>query len=46
MGAMAKLISDSTQVEISNRVNDLLQALIINDWLTISLCETTSKLAH
>jgi hypothetical protein len=29
---MAKLISDSAQVEISNRMKDLLRALIINDW--------------
>jgi hypothetical protein len=30
--AMAKLISDSAQVEISNHMKDLLRALIIYDW--------------
>ena len=31
-GAMDKLILDSTQSEISNRVNDMLRALFIDDW--------------
>ena len=31
-GAMDKLISDSAQVEISNRVKDILRALIIDAW--------------
>ena len=31
-GAMNKLISDSAQVEISNKVKDILRALIIGDW--------------
>ncbi len=31
-GAMDKLISDSARVEISNRVEDILRALCIDDW--------------
>ena len=31
-GAMNKLISDSAQVEISNKVKDILRTLIIGDW--------------
>ena len=31
-GAMNKLISDRAQVEVSNRVLDLLRALLISDW--------------
>jgi hypothetical protein len=31
-GAMDKLISDSASVEISNRVQDILRALVIEDW--------------
>ena len=31
-GAMDKLISDSAQVEISNKVQDILRTLIIGSW--------------
>ena len=31
-GAMSKLLSDSAQVEISNKVKDILRALCIGDW--------------
>ena len=31
-GAMDKLLSDSTQVEVSERVKDILRALHISDW--------------
>jgi len=31
-GAMDKLISDSAQVEISNKVKDFLHAYCIDDW--------------
>ena len=31
-GAMDKLISDRVQVEISNKVLDILRALFISDW--------------
>ena len=31
-GAMAKLISDSAQLEISNKVKDILRNLMISDW--------------
>ena len=31
-GAMTKLISDRAQVEISNKVQDILQNYIIKDW--------------
>ena len=31
-GAMDKLISDSAQSEMSNRVKDILRALFIDDW--------------
>src|SRR5688500_13607268 len=31
-GAMSKLISDRAQVEISNKVQDILQNYIIHDW--------------
>jgi len=32
LGAPTKLISDCAQVEISNRVLDILHVLIIGDW--------------
>jgi hypothetical protein len=31
-GAMSKLISDRAQVEISNKVTDILRALFISSW--------------
>ena len=31
-GAMSKLISDSAQVEISNKAKEILRALFIDDW--------------
>ena len=31
-GAMRKLINDRAQVEISNRVKDILRSLFIDDW--------------
>ena len=34
-GAMDKLISDSARVEISRRVKDILQNLIIDDWQSV-----------
>ena len=38
-GAMDKLISDSTAVETSDRVKDILRALIINDWQSEANCQ-------
>ena len=31
-GAMDMLMSDSTQVEVSNKVRDMLNSLLIDDW--------------
>ena len=38
-GAMDKLISDSSQSEISNRVKDILRALFIDDWQSEPHCQ-------